>query len=174
MRYLVVGGTGGIGNALVQRLAEQGHQVVVAARNQDSMPAGDVTFWTFDVRSPQPLPLGEDPLDGLVYLPGSINLKPFHRLKKDDFLDDLEINLLGAVEVVQQCLPALKKSREASMVLFSTVAVSQGMPYHASIAAAKGAVIDDVNPAAKIPTANSFSADGPSWPPKASAHHSHK
>lgn len=79
-------------------------------------------------------------LDGLVYAPGSIHLKPFQSLKPEDFLRDMEVNLLGAVKVVKASLKSLKASENASVVFFSTIAVSQGMPYHASVAAAKGAV----------------------------------
>ena len=81
-----------------------------------------------------------EPLDGLVYFPGSINLKPFNRIREDDFLNDYKINALGAVHVIQKYLANLKKSPLASIVLISTVAVSQGMPYHASISMAKGAI----------------------------------
>ncbi len=140
MKYLVVGGTGGIGSALVTILGGESHEVVVAARNQKSMPAGATSFWPFEALDATNLPLGDEALDGLAYLPGTINLKPFHRLTKEDFQQDLEVNLLGAVSVIQQCLPLLKKSSSASVVLFSTVAVGQGMPYHSSIAAAKGAL----------------------------------
>lgn len=79
-------------------------------------------------------------VNGLVYFPGSITLKPFHRLTAEDFLDDFRVNCLGAVAAIQAALPALKAAGNASVVLFSTVAVAQGMPFHASIAAAKGAV----------------------------------
>jgi NAD(P)-dependent dehydrogenase (short-subunit alcohol dehydrogenase family) len=80
-------------------------------------------------------------LDGVAYCPGSINLKPFRSLKSDAFLDDFQINVLGAVKVLQASQKALQKAAEpSSVVLFSTVAVAQGMPYHASVAAAKGAV----------------------------------
>jgi NAD(P)-dependent dehydrogenase (short-subunit alcohol dehydrogenase family) len=79
-------------------------------------------------------------LDGLAYCPGSIRLQPFHRLEDQDFLADFELNLLGAVRAIRAALPALKKAENASVVLFSTVAVTTGMPMHASIAAAKGAV----------------------------------
>ena len=81
-----------------------------------------------------------EPLDGLVYFPGSINLKPFNCIREDDFLNDYKINALGAVHVIQKYLANLKKSPLASIVLISTVAVSQGMPYHASISMAKGAI----------------------------------
>jgi len=80
-------------------------------------------------------------LHGLVYCPGSIVLKPFQRLSIDDFLADFNLNLLGAVKVVQGCLTRLKKSPTgSSIVLFSTVAVQTGMAFHASVASAKGAV----------------------------------
>jgi NAD(P)-dependent dehydrogenase (short-subunit alcohol dehydrogenase family) len=77
----------------------------------------------------------------MVYCPGSIRLRPFRALKPDDFPADYQINLLGAVRSLQACLPALKKADDgASVVFFSTVAVKTGMPFHASIASAKGAV----------------------------------
>ncbi|NBV39406.1 MAG: SDR family oxidoreductase, partial [Verrucomicrobia bacterium] len=96
-------------------------------------------FQFFDAQNPVPLTWPEK-LDGLVYCPGTIQLKPFHRLTPEDFLKDFQINCLGAVAALQSALPALKASGKASVVLFSTVAVVQGMPMHASIATAKGAV----------------------------------
>ena len=79
-------------------------------------------------------------LDALVYCPGSINLKPFNRLSMEDFQSDYEVNVVGALRVMQHYLLVLKKSEEASVVLFSSIAVQTGMPFHASIAMAKGAI----------------------------------
>ncbi|MEY5013611.1 MAG: hypothetical protein RLY69_1326 [Verrucomicrobiota bacterium] len=79
-------------------------------------------------------------LDGLVYFPGSITLKPFHRVTAEDFIKDFQTNCLGAAAAIQAALPALKAAPSASIVMFSTIAVAQGMAFHASIAAAKGAV----------------------------------
>lgn len=79
-------------------------------------------------------------LDGLVYLPGTINLKPFRALKPTDFLHDFEVNVIGAIKVLQAALKALKAGENSSVVLFSTVAVAQGMPFHSSIATSKGAI----------------------------------
>lgn len=81
-----------------------------------------------------------DVIDGLVYSPGSINLKPFNRLSEEDFIHDFTINVLGAVKCIQKLLPNLKKSGHASVVLYSSVAAKTGMPFHASIAASKSAV----------------------------------
>ncbi len=137
---VVVGGTKGIGKQLVHLLADQ--NVYVIARSQGNLTvnanttfiAGDITAQALDLTS---LP---EVVDGLVYCPGSINLKPFHRLSEADFLNDWQVNFMGAVKIIQQLLPALKKAEAPSVVFFSTVAVQTGMPFHASIAAAKGAV----------------------------------
>lgn len=94
---------------------------------------------SFNALTPSPLEL-PPVIDGLVYFPGSITLKPFHRLTAEDFLNDYRINCLGAAAAIQSALPSLKAAESASIVLFSTVAVAQGLPFHASIAAAKGAV----------------------------------
>lgn len=79
-------------------------------------------------------------LDGLVYFPGTINLKPFHRLTSSDFSNDFSINALGATAFVQAYLNNLKKAENPSIVFISTVAVSIGLPFHSSISMAKGAI----------------------------------
>jgi len=138
---LIVGGNSGIGLATVRLLRDQSREIVVAARSHCALDSLGINPLPFDAEaptlSPDQLP---EALGGLAYFPGTISLKPFHRLTHDDFRRDLEINLLGAVQAIQASLPALKRSDRASVVLFSTVAVAQGMPFHASIAAAKGAV----------------------------------
>lgn len=139
--HLLIGGSSGIGLATARTLLATGHQVTTACRNAAPLAQLGVPVLPFDALAPELDPTGlPQVLDGLVYFPGSIQLKPFHRLTADDFLNDLRVNCLGAVAAIQAALPALKRSGSASIVLFSTVAVAQGMPFHASIAAAKGAV----------------------------------
>jgi NAD(P)-dependent dehydrogenase (short-subunit alcohol dehydrogenase family) len=135
----IIGGTSGIGLATVQHLQHAGHQLFLAGRHEAVAQSLGLPFQFFDAQNPLPLTWPEK-LDGLVYCPGTIQLKPFHRLTSEDFLKDFQINCLGAVAALQSALPALKASGKASVVLFSTVAVVQGMPMHASIATAKGAV----------------------------------
>lgn len=137
--YLLIGGNSGIGLATARLLHSQGDSLVAAARNPGPLAGLGVPVQPFDAANPAPLELPPS-LDGLVYFPGSITLKPFHRLTAVDFLHDLQVNLLGAVSAIQSALPALKAAPSPSIILFSTVAVAQGMPFHASIAAAKGAV----------------------------------
>ena len=81
-----------------------------------------------------------DNLDCLIYCPGSINLKPISTLTLEDFRNDFEINVMGAVKAIKKYLPLLKKSLSASILLFSTVATKLGMPYHASVSVAKSGV----------------------------------
>lgn len=152
--FLVVGGSSGIGAATVRRLAEAGHQVTHLSRHPERAPdLTGVSGLAWDaLADPFPAATLPERLDGLMYCPGSIRLKPFERLREADFREDLEINLLGAVRALQGALPALRRvaggapagndtaTPAASVVLFSTVAVGTGLGYHASIAAAKGAV----------------------------------
>lgn len=136
---LVVGGNSGIGHATTQLLIKQGHTVWVAARTAGPLEGLNLSIQPFDAHQPTPLVL-PPVLDGLVYFPGSITLKPFNRLTTEDFLKDFQVNCLGAVAVLQSALPSLKAAPTASVVMFSTIAVAQGLSFHASIAAAKGAV----------------------------------
>jgi NAD(P)-dependent dehydrogenase (short-subunit alcohol dehydrogenase family) len=136
---LVIGGNSGIGLATVRLLLDHGTTVLAAARTVGPLADLGVPVQPFDALNPGPL---EPPptLDGLVYFPGSITLKPFHRLTAADFLNDFRVNCLGAATVIQAALPALKSASAASIVLFSSIAAAQGLRFHASIAAAKAAV----------------------------------
>lgn len=141
--YVVIGGSSGIGWALLQRLSESGAEILHLSRSASlSKELPGVHHVRFDaLNGVFPKDALPDRLDGLAYCPGSIRLRPFARLKKKDYLDDFGLNFLCAVDAIQACLPILKKSETiASIVLFSTVAVQTGMPFHASIASAKGAV----------------------------------
>ena len=81
-----------------------------------------------------------DHLDGFVYLPGTINLRPFKGLKPSVFLDDFNINVMGCVKILQKVLPKIQAAENPSIVMFSTVAVKIGMPFHSSVSSSKGAI----------------------------------
>lgn len=141
--FVVVGGTSGIGKAIVHRLSRFGHTVSTLSRTPPETELPSSVHWqALDVRESEASWDCPERLDGLVYLPGTISLKPFHRFSEGEFRQDMEVNYMGAVRILQHALPALKRSSSspASVVLFSTVASKLGLPFHSSIAAAKSAV----------------------------------
>lgn len=133
---LIIGGSHGIGHALIKGL-QDAYTIINISRTAVET-SKNVTHYSLDVLSDE-LPK-IDRLDGLVYCPGTINLKPMNRLTQEDFKHDFEVNVLGAVKVIQFYMNALKAGQNASVVLFSTVAVKLGMPFHASIAVAKAGI----------------------------------
>ena len=137
-RLIVIGGSKGIGNAIITALHSSYDEVVNISRTPPEQTYNNLIHYNCDVINDE-LP-DIDAADGLVYCPGSINLKPFKRLSIDDFKNDFEINVLGAVKAIQKYLPALKNGKNPSIVLFSTVAAKLGMPFHTSVAASKSAV----------------------------------
>lgn len=139
--YLIIGGSSGIGKALVDDLIFDGYNVFATYNqtNPDNVNT-NVKFQQIDTTTEFTLTDLPEVLDGIVYCPGSINLKPFPRIKGEDFLSDYNLQVVGAVKVIQQVLPLLKKSDLGSIVLFSTVAVQNGFPFHSLISSSKGAI----------------------------------
>lgn len=141
--YLIAGGSRGIGLELVRLLAPSASRVDVWSRTAgDLAVGGPVRHVPCDLTADGPLPEPPESIQGAAYCPGTVNLKSFRALGEDDFRRDWEVNLLGAVRFLKACQPRLQGTdgEPASVVLFSTVAVGQGMPMHSSVAAAKGAV----------------------------------
>lgn len=136
-KILVIGGSKGIGNAIIKAVINT-NLVINISRSAPLLSHTNLTHVNCDILIDD-LPKIED-IDTLIYCPGSINLKPISRLKLNDFREDFEINVIGAVKAIQHYLPSLKKSNKPSILLFSTVAAKLGMPFHASVAAAKSAV----------------------------------
>lgn len=148
-RVLIYGGSGGIGSATARLLRERGYELHLVGRNEEKLAAiarevaatftaGDVSDRDVFVRVTRD---AGEPLDGLVYAVGTINLKPLQRLTEDDFVQDFRVNAMGAALAVQAAVPALKKaSGTPSVVLFSSVAARQGFTFHASVGMAKAAV----------------------------------
>jgi len=134
---VIVGGSKGIGNAILKTLIDT-HQVINLSRTTPELVHENLKHHSCDVLRDK-LP-NIEMIDGLVYCPGSINLKPISRLSLEDFKNDFEINVLGAVRVIQKYLDALKKGEKPSILLFSTVASKLGMPYHASVATSKSGI----------------------------------
>ncbi len=135
---VLIGGTHGIGHAIVTQLASE-NNIFIASRNKEGIENLDVEHIPFDATKDD-LDAGQfpDEIHGFVFCPGSINLKPFKMMGLDTFEQDMHLNFFSLVRVLKTLMP--KITENASMVFFSTVAVTSGMPFHTSVSASKGAI----------------------------------
>lgn len=139
--YVIIGGSSGIGLELVSMLEKENANVIATYNNNIVQDRQNVKYFKFDVKT-DVLNIEDFPeeIHGLAYCPGSINLKPFHRFKDEDFIDDFKLQVLGATKIIQLLLPKIKKSQDSSILLFSTIAVQFGFNFHSQVAISKGAI----------------------------------
>jgi len=137
--FVIIGSTTGIGLSMAEQLAQNNRVFGVSRREHSEINHANYTHFSFDVLADSwdTIPFPEQ-IDGLVYCPGSIQLKPLKMLTDKVIREDMEINFFGAINCIKAVSDYLQQN--SSILLFSTVAVQQGMPFHASIAAAKGAI----------------------------------
>ncbi len=139
--YLIIGASSGIGRSLAQELSNFGHQVFGTYAKNPIESSAILNYNYLNILDEKlDFSFLPETLDGFVFCPGSINLKPFERIKAEDFIQDFKLQVIGAIKCIQAVLPKLKQSKQASIVLFSTVAVQTGLPFHTQIAASKGAI----------------------------------
>lgn len=140
-KFLVIGGSSGIGKALVQQLADTGNEVYATYNKTIVNSTQRIQYYHHDVLSDHPdLTFVPDIIDGLVYCPGSIDLRPFTRIEPDDFVVDFNLQVIGAIKIIKATLSSLKKAEAPGIVLFSTVAVQTGFPFHSMVSTSKGAI----------------------------------
>lgn len=139
--YFIVGASSGIGKQLAFQLSESGNQVYgTFHKNQECQDTENLTHFSLNVLDQINVDFLPEILDAVIYCPGSINLKPFTRLKSEDFLSDYDLQVVGAVKIIQAVLSKLKAAKNPSILLFSTVAVQTGLPFHTQVSASKGAI----------------------------------
>ena len=136
---LLIGGSTGIGYELSQKLKKD-NNLFISTRDQGKFNDPNIKTHELDLDKEFETDWLPDQLDGFVYLPGTINLRPFKGLKPSVFLDDFNINVMGCVKILQKVLPKIQAAENPSIVMFSTVAVKMGMPFHSSVSSSKGAI----------------------------------
>ena len=140
-KYIIIGASSGIGLQLAKTLAEKGDTVIGTYNSHLVENSQNITYHPLNVTAAElDLSFFPEVIDGIIYCPGSINLKPFGRIKAEDFLSDFNLQVGGLIKVLQYAFPALKKSEHAAVVVFSTVAVQLGLPFHSQVSASKGAI----------------------------------
>jgi len=140
--YLVIGASSGIGEKVTEKLAHFGHHVYgTYCKNSVFSSTENIEYHALDVLDETiSLDFLPENLAGVIYCPGSINLRPFERIKPADFLNDYNLQVIGAIKIIQAVASRLKSTENASIILFSTVAVQLGLPFHSQVSASKGAV----------------------------------
>jgi len=136
---LLIGGSTGIGYELSQKLKED-NNIFISTRNQDKFNHPNIKTNELDLDKEFETDWLPEHLDGFVYLPGTINLRPFKGLKPSVFIEDFNINVMGCIKILQKVLPKIQAAENPSIVMFSTVAVKIGMPFHSSVSSSKGAI----------------------------------
>jgi len=135
---LLIGGSHGIGRSMAQQLATN-YKVYIASRTKENLDGLNITHIPFDATTDDlDITILPEEIHGFAYCPGSINLKPFKMMHLETIQEDMQLNFFSLVKVIKAILPKMAES--SSMVFFSTVAVGTGMPFHTSVAAAKGAI----------------------------------
>ena len=137
-QFLIIGSNSAIGKEVFSLLQKEDYEVYTTSRTSFENPGRHFiidNLSTFDNLDGLP-----DSLDGMLYCPGTINLKSIQRLQKEDLDRDLEVNFFGAFHALKSLLPKLKNENGASVVFITTVASNVGMPMHGSISAAKSAL----------------------------------
>ena len=137
---LIIGASSDIGLEICKLATADGHNIYATSRDDANANNFDNFIQLDPNKSLDVLDDLPENIDGLVYCPGTINLRSLQRLTLEDIKNEMEVNFYGAFNIIKKVLPNLKKNDGASVVLFSTVAVKTGMPMHSSIAAAKGAL----------------------------------
>ena len=140
--YLIIGASSGIGKALTLRLADAGHRIFGTFNKNEIHPEHPlIKYLPLNVLDEKfSLDFLPETLTGVIYCPGSINLRPFERIKPVDFINDYNLQVVGAIKTIQSVASKLKNSENAAIVLFSTVAVQIGLPFHSQVSASKGAI----------------------------------
>ena len=139
---LILGASSGIGHCLTNKLLKSGHRVFgTYFKNKINISHPNLITSFFDLQKSNSFEFNlPEKLDGFVYCPGTINLKPFRSLKQDDFQFEFDVNVLGFIKSLQLLLKPLKKSDLSSVIGFSSVCAQSGFNFHASTATSKAAL----------------------------------
>jgi NAD(P)-dependent dehydrogenase (short-subunit alcohol dehydrogenase family) len=150
---IVTGATGAIGSATASRLAADGWQVALVARNEerglalaselgprahpfvaDALSSASVDAAITEITER----LG--PPSALVHAVGSTLLRPAHAVKDEEFADVIATNLTSAFYALRAFVRVVPRDDSGAALFFSTAATGIGLMNHEAVSAAKGGI----------------------------------
>ncbi len=165
---VIVGGAKGIGRAIANAFGEEGARVALVdvddlvgnaadeIKQEFSGSAigitADATDLTVVERTAARIADGIGPANHVIYAAGAGSRKygfPFWNLQPSDWPRVIEVNLLGAVNVAHAFAPRLAEQRRGTMLFLSSVAGQIGSQTDPPYSAAKAALINFAQCAAK-------------------------
>ena len=145
-KYLIFGATGNIGSSLADQLYKSNHEIHLVGRNEEEIKSLSEKFKcdysvadVLENNFIEKIKPEVQEVKGIAYCVGSIDLKPFKKVKEDDLHKCMKLNLYPVIEIIKAYEDNLKKNK-GSIILFSTVAVQRGFTNHSIIASTKAAL----------------------------------
>lgn len=139
---VIVGGSSGIGLALVQNLLSEGNSLTNISRSPCAV-AG-VTNIRADVTDPAALKKAFDRIDridAVVYCAGFSLAAPIECVKRKDYEYLFDVNILGAIECAKLAIPLLEKSEDPRLIFLSSSGSVAPIPYDGFYSAAKAGLV---------------------------------
>ena len=149
--YIILGGTGSIGSALVRQLTSTGANVISGARDtgKSDQLADETGCDVHSVEADDPASIDAcvngavekyGTITGVANCIGSVLLKPAHLTSDAEWHHTITTNLTSSFSLVRGAAKAMRQSG-GSIVLVSSAAAQIGLSNHEAIAAAKAGII---------------------------------
>jgi len=151
---LIIGGTGGIGSAIVSSLSKDG--MIVYATYYENREKAEKTkqlencqFLQCDIRKEADVTKvikyiinNESKIDIVINAATSrLKLKPFEQLYHQEFIEDIEVILLGAINLFRHIVPLMKQNKCGTIINLLTATISNPVTRLSSYITAKSGLL---------------------------------
>jgi short-subunit dehydrogenase len=145
MKIFITGVTSGIGKACARYLADKGHRVYGTTRNRelDKTSAEGIEYIYMDVRDKESIKSAvsnADSIDVLVNNAGMGMGGSIEDMLYEEALLHFETNILGALSVINEVLPVMRKQKGGHIINIGSVAAYISIPFQAAYSASKAAI----------------------------------